>query len=277
MFGKLFKRRETKPSLGRKIVLALGSIAATLLLSSVISILEYRRMSDYVSELIASDIKSINLSQSLADLTQEYNHQMIAVVVQNDISIMPDFNMDVFTALSDSLRSSLTSDSILPLVDSLEVSFNDFISTSMRFDEVFLADNVNTREWFFGTLQPCYNRFRHDIAFLIAQIHDELHDNSKEFDDGFYRSIMPGIVAVGAGLILVMLLLYFIMSYYIKPIYRISEGVVDYRTAGRRHTYTFDGDDQLAEINNGVTELIDENIELKKRVRKLREEREINL
>ena len=88
---------------------------------------------------------------------------------------------------------------------------------------------------------------------------------------------MPGVVAVGAGLILVMLLLYFIMSYYIKPIYRISEGVVDYRTAGRRHTYTFDGDDQLAEINNGVTELIDENIELKKRVRKLREEREINL
>lgn len=277
MFGKLFKRRETKPSLRRKIVLALGSIAATLLLSSVISILEYRRMSDYVSELIASNIKSINLSQSLADLTQEYNHQMIAVVVQNDISIMPDFNMDVFTALSDSLRSSLTSDSILPLVDSLEVSFNDFISTSMRFDEVFLADNVNTGEWFFGTLQPCYNRFRHDIAFLNAQIHDELHDNSKDFDDGFYRSIMPGIVAVGAGLILVMLLLYFIMSYYIKSIYRISEGVVDYRTAGRRHTYTFDGDDQLAEINNGVTELIDENIELKKRVRKLREEREINL
>jgi hypothetical protein len=277
MFRKLFRRRETKPSLKRKIVLALGSIAATLLLSSVISILEYRRMSDYVSELIASNIKSINLSQSLADLTQEYNHQMIAVVVQNDISIMPDFNMDVFTALSDSLRSSLTSDSILPLVDSLEVSFNDFISTSMRFDEVFLADNVNTGEWFFGTLQPCYNRFRHDIAFLNAQIHDELHDNSKDFDDGFYRSIMPGIVAVGAGLILVMLLLYFIMSYYIKPIYRISEGVVDYRTAGRRHTYTFDGDDQLAEINNGVTELIDENIELKKRVRKLREEREINL
>jgi hypothetical protein len=277
MFRKLFRRRETKPSLKRKIVLALGSIAATLLLSSVISILEYRRMSDYVSELIASNIKSINLSQSLADLTQEYNHQMIAVVVQNDISIIPDFNMDVFTALSDSLRSSLTSDSILPLVDSLEVSFNDFISTSMRFDEVFLADNVNTGEWFFGTLQPCYNRFRHDIAFLNAQIHDELHDNSKDFDDGFYRSIMPGIVAVGAGLILVMLLLYFIMSYYIKPIYRISEGVVDYRTAGRRHTYTFDGDDQLAEINNGVTELIDENIELKKRVRKLREEREINL
>ena len=56
----------------KKLVRALGSIAVVLLLSGVISILEYRRMSDYVSELIASNIKSVGLSQKLADITQEY-------------------------------------------------------------------------------------------------------------------------------------------------------------------------------------------------------------
>ena len=49
---------------------SLGSLAAILVLSGVISIIEYRRMSDYVSELIASNIKSINLSQRLSDMTQ---------------------------------------------------------------------------------------------------------------------------------------------------------------------------------------------------------------
>jgi hypothetical protein len=34
-----------------------------------------------------------------------------------------------------------------------------------------------------------------------------------------------------------------------------------------------DGDDQLADINAGVTELIEENIELKRRIKFLREER----
>ena len=58
----IFRRRsEARPSMKVRLVRALGSIAAILLLSGVISILEYRRMSDYVSELIASDIKSINL------------------------------------------------------------------------------------------------------------------------------------------------------------------------------------------------------------------------
>jgi hypothetical protein len=42
---------------------------------------------------------------------------------------------------------------------------------------------------------------------------------------------------------------------------------------GRRHVYTFDGDDQLANINEGVTDIIEENLELKKRVKALKEDR----
>lgn len=268
------KRKEKRPSMTKKLFFSLGSLAMILLLSSVISILEYRRMSDYVSDLIASNIKSINLSQKLADLTQEYNDQMLAVVVQNDISMMPDFNLDYFNAQSDSLRSSFTSSRMLPKVDSVVMSFDAFIKTSQKFDEVFLADTVNTGEWFFGSLQPRYIKLRQDLTSLNDVINEELMANSANFDAGFYRSIMPGIVAIGAGLILIILLFYFIMIYYVKPIYRMSDGIDSYWLSGRRHVYEFDGDDQLANINSGLTELIEENVELKKRVKNLRDERE---
>ena len=269
----LRRRTEKMPSLSRKVFMSLGSIAAILLLSSVISILEYRRMSTYVSDLIASNIKSITLSQKLSDLTDEYNHKMLSVVVQNDISIMPEFDLQYLNAQADSLKHSFTSKTALPMVDSVAVSFNDFMVTSMKFDEVFLADNVDTGEWFFGTLQPCYNRFRQDIGVLNEMIHEELASNSADFDEGFYRSIIPGVVSVGAGLLLVVLLLYFTISGYVRPIYRISDGIDNYRKTGRKHGYTFDGDDQLANINEGVSEIIEENIELKKRVKALKEER----
>lgn len=270
-----FKRKKAEkiPSLSRKVFLSLGSIAAILLLSGVISILEYRRMSTYVSDLIAANIKSITLSQKLSDLTDEYNHQMLSVVVQNDISIMPEFNLEYFNAQADSLKESFTSKRALPMVDSVSLSFNRFMETSLRFDEVFLADNVDTGEWFFGTLQPCYNKFRHDIGVLNEMIHEELTSNSADFDAGFYRSIIPGVVSVGAGLILVFLLLYFTIANYVHPIYRISDGIDAYRKTGRRHVYTFDGDDQLANINEGVTDIIEENLELKKRVKALKEDR----
>lgn len=272
---EIFRRkREKKPSIKKKLFFSLGSLAMILLLSGVISILEYRRMSDYVSELIASNIKSINLSQKLADITQEYNDQMLAVVVQNDISLMPDFNLAYFNAQSDSLRSSFTSQKMLPKVDSVVNAFDAFMKTSLKFDEVFLADSVNTGEWFFGSLQPRYTKLRQDLGSLNEVIHDELRSNSADFDAGFYRSIIPGVVSVGAGLLLILLLLYFTMVYYVKPIYRMSDGIDGYRLSGRRYVYEFDGDDQLANINSGLTELIDENVEMKRRVKNLRDERE---
>ena len=230
MLPKFFRKKKgLKPSMRRKLVLSLGSLAAILLLSGVISILEYRRMSDYVSELIAANIKSINLSQKLADITEEYNHKMLSVVVQNDISIMPDFNLSQFNAQADSLKNSFTSQNALPMVDTVSTSFNEFIRTSMKFDEVFLADSVDTGEWFFGTLQPCYNKFRHDMGILNDNIHEELRRNSADFDAGFYRSIIPGFVSVAAGLVLIMLLFYFIMAFYVNPIYKMSAGVDNYR------------------------------------------------
>ena len=269
----LRKRREVKPSMRRKLLFSVGSLAALLLLSGVIAIMEYRRMSDYVSELIAANIKSITLSQKLADITEEYNHQMLAVVVQNDISLMPDFNMDHFNAQADSLKNSFTTQNALPMVDTVATSFNEFIRTSMRFDEVFLADNVDTGEWFFGTLQPSYNEFRHDMAVLNDMIHAELMKNSAEFDDGFYRSIIPGVVSVGAGLLLIMLFFYFVIANYVNPIYKMSAGVDNYRLSSRKYGYEFEGDDQLANINSGLTELIEENLELKKRIKALREDK----
>lgn len=267
-------KSEVKPSMRRKLVLSLGSLAAILLLSGIISILEYRRMSDYVSELIASNIKSINLSQRLADMTQEYDLQMLAVVLRNDISLMPEFDMHLFQSQADSLKSSVTSVTSHPIVDSVATSFDEFMKTSLRFDEVFLADTVNTSEWFFGTLQPTYNAFRKDIDVLNGAIHEELKTNSADFDAGFYRSIIPGVVSVGAGLLLIFLLMYFISAYYVTPIYRMSSGVDEYRAVGKKYGYVFDGDDQLANINAGLTDIVEENIELKARVRSLRRERD---
>lgn len=255
----------------KKVLFSLGSLAAILLLSGVISILEYRRMSDYVSELIAANIKSINLAQKLSDITEEYNHQMLAVVVQNDISIMPEFDLDYFKAQADSLKNSFTTQTALPMVDSVEVSFDAFMKTSLKFDEVFLADNVDTREWFFGTLQPRYNKFRMEMNVLNEAIYNDLLSNSADFDAGFYRSIIPGVVSVAAGLLLIMLLLFFTLVNYVRPIYRMTEGINAYRSSGRRYNFVFDGDDQLAEINSGVTEIIEENIELKTRIKALRE------
>ena len=208
------RNRDRKPSLRKRVFFSLGSLAVILLVSGIITIFEYRRMTGYMSELITSNIESIDFPQKVSDLMQTYNEQMMSAMTpvegQDSLEVVFEpFDMEPYLAQ----------------VDSLMTSFNTFDETSLVFDEVF------------------------------------------------YRSVMPGVVSVGAGIMLIFLLFYFTMSNYVNPICRMSDGIDQYRQTGHRYSGSFEGDDQLANINAGITGLMEENVELKKRIKALKDER----
>ena len=73
------------------------------------------------------------------------------------------------------------------------------------------------------------------------------------------------------GILLVFLLLFYILAYYVRPIYRMRDGLRDYLSYRHRYNYTFDSNDQLGEVNASVTELTEENRSLRKRIADLKE------
>ena len=275
---RLFKRNtESKPSIRKKAVFSLGSIAVIFVLSGAITILEYRGMSDYVSNEITESIHSITLSQQLSDITEEYHTKMLAAVIENDPTLQPQLDEvaqyeQQFESQFEALKLSLTSDEGQLILDKVQESFYMFLSVSKAFDEVYCSA-MDTGEWFFGTLQPSYITLRRDVTELNSAIHNQLHDNSIKFDESFYRSIVPGFVCICAGRLLVVLLTYFILSNYVNPIYKIAAGLNAYKTSGKRYGNVMDGNDHLSDINADVTEIIEENIELKHRVKNLKEDR----
>ena len=84
MLRKLADRmKEFRLTMRMKLTLSLSAIAVTLLVSSVISIMEYYRMSDYVSDLIADNIRSVNVAQKLSEVTNKYNLALLALIGDN--------------------------------------------------------------------------------------------------------------------------------------------------------------------------------------------------
>ena len=49
------------------------------------------------------------------------------------------------------------------------------------------------------------------------------------------------------------------------------DGLDNYRSVGRKYMCSFDGDDQLSELNNGISELTEENRQLRRRIKDLKE------
>ena len=271
MFRKLADRmKEFKLTMRMKLTLSLSAIAVTLLVSSVISIMEYYRMSDYVSDLIADNIRSVNVAQKLSEVTNKYNLDLLALIGDNSVNTLPDFHQKEFMGHCDSLRNSLTSDKMVPLTDSVVYAYSAYMLTSLELNDVMLSDFIDTRAWYFDRLQPKFRRLNHYIDVLNEAIYDDLKKNSLTFQRGFYRSIIPGAVAVGVGLLLVLMLLFFLLVFYVNPIYRMLSGLSNYRSYNKKYSYSFEGDDQLVELNDGITELTGENQMLRKRVANLR-------
>ena len=263
-------KEPVKLTLKAKMILSLSAIAVILLTSSIISVIEYKIMSTYVSDLIADNIRSINMAQELAESTNDYNLDILAVIGDDNLNSLPDFDQQEFVSHCDSLKKSLASVKKVRLADSVLYAYSAYMLTSLELPEVLKSDFIDTRTWYFDRLQPRYNRLNAAIDKMSVEIYNDLKMNSTNFDRGFYRSIVPGIVAVGVGLLLVLMLMFFLLSYYVNPIYKMVEGLNNYRSYNKRYNYTFDGDDQLTELNEGISELASENFQLRKRLVNIR-------
>ena len=253
-----------------KLNLSFIAISIVLLISSIISIVEYRRMSSYMSELTSKDVNCISVARKLADVSNEYNLDILALIGDGSLSKMPDFDANSFMSRCDSLRDAIAYNSFLPLADSVEYSYSAYMLTSMELAEVVESDFINTREWYFDRLQPKYDRLRTDIDALVSSLYKDLHHHTKDFDSGFYRSIIPSSVSVAVALLLVLMLLYFINSYYISPVLLMHKGLKSYNSFNKKYTVEFEGDDELKEINEDIAELCDENQKLKNRISALK-------
>lgn len=253
-----------------KLTLALSAIAVILLISSIITIMEYSSMSTYVSGLIADNVRNINVAQSMAEASNTYNLDILAVIGDDKLNRLPDFDREQFVANCDDLRKTLTGMSLQPLADSVLYSYSAYMLTSLELPDVLLSDFIDSRTWYFDRLQPKFNRLRADIDKMSSAMYNDLKANSATFDRGFYRSIIPGLVAVGVGLLLILMLLFFMLVYYVNPLYKMLSGLQNYRSYNKKYNYTFEGDDQLAELNNGIMDLTNENQQLRMRISALK-------
>ena len=272
MFAKLRNwLREFRLSLRSKMVLSFSAIAVVLLASSAISFLEYRRMSNYVSDLIAGDVRNIHVTQRLTDAVDNYNLQVLAVIGDDGLNTQPDFDRAAFSSYCDSLRASLGAAQNVPLADSVIYAYSAYMLASLELEDVLASNFIDSRDWYFNRLQPLFGRLRDYLDLLGATMYEDLQENSENFDRGFSRSIIPGLTAVLVGVGLLVLLMFFLLVYYVQPIYGMGAALKDYLGYRRRYTFRFEGNDQLSDINTGITELTEENGHLRKRIADLKE------
>ena len=200
----------------RKISLGFVVIGSILLVSSAISIYEFVRMRNTVSNLINDNIASINTSRLLLEVCDEHNFNLLQGLGDESgaLKIKPKDDTRFRDYLSN-VRDNFTTAQERAYADSVLYAYTTYIIIMNDAPKVWHGDYTGRRNWYFNKLHPVYMKLRGYLQSLTLTSQEALAGNSKIMTESFYRSIMPGVVAVVVGIILVLLFNYFINFYFV--------------------------------------------------------------
>ncbi len=282
MAKRVFKKKakENRESMRGRLVLGLGSVAIVLLLTCIISNFGYSRMRSRVSDLLARNIECVNTVRELGDMCEEYNMKVLDALMGGVEEGVAGFNAEIFLERCDSLsvvleRGHIVLGDIDPgIVDSLKTSYWNYMLSSVQLQENVAAGEKNGFEAYFIELEPQYYKLRESISDVAEAVYERFEWTAEEFRQGTYSGMMPVLVAAVVGILLLMLLLFYISVYYVNPVYRMLKTLKNSIIAGTKYSYDFEGGDQLSQLNEQITDIVEENVDLRRRARVLSEENE---
>lgn len=251
-----------------KVFLGSMVIGLILLISCIISFVEFERLSKYVSSILTDNITSVNTSRNLMNVCEEYNTYILEQIGMGGTSgDLPEFdaNHDFLTHY-ESLKNHFTIPQEKVMADSVLYAFVAYMHVVHEASEVWDEGYTQRRDWYFDRLQGVYEKLKGYIQKLTLLSQNALAENYYSLNDRFYRSITPTIVASCVGIILVILFSYFINVFFTSPVIRINKGLKSYREYNKGYDVKFDyGGDQMQELNENVREIIEENRSLKRK------------
>jgi hypothetical protein len=250
--------------LRKKISLGFVIIATILLFSGLISIYEFISMRKSVSNLISDNIASINTSTLLLEVSDEYNFELLMGMGSDSIAKFPDIENDNrFSNYLEKVKNKFTTANERTMADSILYAYSAYMNIIKQAPNIWHNDYQIRRAWYFNRLYPVYTKLRKYIQNLTHISQKALAENSQTLNDSFYRSIMPGVVAISIGLILVLLFNYYINFFFISPILKIIKGIKNSLDYNKSYNISVENDDELGELNDIIKEIADTNKTLK--------------
>lgn len=260
------RRKKARRTIRRKVRTGFTILGTILFFSSVIAIFEFVRINRASSGVINDNILSINAERSLMESSELYNMELLAMLGEDT----PPENFsnsihDSFVTTLDNLPNNFTTAEENRYADSVRYAYSAYMQVVMEAPEIWEQGVAARQEWYFGRVQQYYSYLRNYIVDLNSMSNAALQANSEMMESTFFRSMMPAVAALIVGIIVILLFNTYLNFYVIKPVSKMGKGVKDFVRYGKEYNITFDNDDEISDLNDALTDLIDEHKTLKSR------------
>lgn len=241
-----------------KIFAGFIAVGMLLFLSGVIAIYELTSIESSVQDLIKDNLKSIDVSKQMLKASHQINQGVLKCINGNADEGIPliisgegKFKSSYAIALN-----NITVEGEGALVSSIDSCYHRFRGLA---DSATLSPETRTPTWYFNNFVAEHDQLNDAIDELISINQRSLYENAKIMEVGANRAIMPGLIAIGVGIIFIALFNYFVNLYFIQPIVRISQGVENFVKHSIPFKVKVDTQDEIGQLKSSIDKLIAQN------------------
>jgi hypothetical protein len=261
----------------KRITIGFLSIIVLLFFSGLVSLFELSHMSTDIDLILASNRKSIAISESMLNAIRASDRAVISYAVLRDTSYV-DSCRSRFIDLSIKIEQARleTSNSAASLFDSLDASAGRLngvfeqlrksrnVENSLRADSLWSGDmSFDGTEWYDKEYMPVYDMASDQIIRLLSHAQNSLTPRAERLSRNAYRAVTPVFISLVVMIVILLMFYYFIMIYSIKPIVEMNKSLGDWMRYKLPFAVKAECRDELEELKTKI-ESVTSNAKLSK-------------
>lgn len=239
-----------------KILAGFALVIIMLFTAGLMSIYEFSRLSNTVRALIDDNYKTIEATKTMLEALEREDSGVLLLVSGQwkkgrEILQMADSLFDSAFTIA---KNNITEKDEDKYIEKIEKSYQ-------RYKEkwempIVGTEKENSINWYYTDLHPNFLIAKDDVKSLMTLNQDSMYNESTKLKEETRRAIMPGIVAIIAALVFLIIFNFFIKKYFVNPIEILIKSLKNYSS----HTKNFDAgiktNDELKELENEIQNLI---------------------
>jgi len=239
-----------------KILSGFSLIIAMLIIAGSMSIYEFLRISKSVSSLIEDNYKTIEASRKMIEALEREDSGVLLLVSGQwkegrKILLSAD---SLFFASFHIAKNNITEKGEDQYIKRTEESYLKF--KAVWEPPIVGTSKENSIDWYFINSHSNFINAKNEIESLMVLNQDSMHKEALELKEQSHRALMPGIVAIVAALVFLVIFNFFISKYYVKPIDHLIRALRNFHSGIKNFDAEISTNDEFKEIEKEIQNLI---------------------
>lgn len=241
----------------RKISIGFVALGIILVGSGAISIGEMRRLQNASKNVLTEGNNHSVVATRMLDALQKQNSAVLEMIMTSDTVPSKSYleGAEEFRQVLESVAHK----GDVAAIEKANTEYRELVSQHKH-----SLDESDEKQWYMDSYMAAYYTLDRAIKEYFVVVPEEVMTaRMSSLEKSVYKTITPSILTQIVALLVVLMLYFFVDTYYTKPVVKINRGVKNYIKNTIPYRVKIEEKSELMELNNSIIELVENNKKLK--------------